>query len=627
MTSPAATKAMTTRTPASQIFGVSGMPRARGASSRSARPAFTLLELLVAVGASVLIALALAQLFKTTGDTVTKGRRAAYFNSYAAMIQRTLAQDFASMSRNGYMVIRHEVTNDGAVGGSPGGTIDQTLVPLYRGQPANLFRPRRIDELMFFVEGKFASAREAVHPDVVARSSQARVYYGIGTVSAPIPSGSPFAYGATGPYAGAVANPNVLGGRLGQPGSPNAFASDWILLRQQTLLTLPQAATRDFPTGDTIWGLSPTPPNGNARIRLEDKNRQIALQPAAASIFRVLNRPPQPLDLSGYPAQGGWRRPALILPNSGLIDIATTDLAEIRSYVMQSHTGGAPGSEQPIYPWTPPPTPTIVGITLPVPQSYVPRLPNAFLGNVPNAQTDMIFGMHAWMRNGMPTNSHADPFTPQAAASEATRTRIRCADFAANLPAILADQSLAASGKQMQRSDMISNERMLLASNLVPHCTEFVVEWSFGAVNQFTGQTLWYGTTVPRDPDGDGRPEALGYTYYDFNLANDPIVPYVFIDRTTGALTTDASQHPVDPRLIYGQTYDSVLQTGDPQPLVAHFGFTDPTYLPANAQQLPTLQWAWPSMVRITITLTDPSDTTIERSFQFVFKTPPAGRN
>ena len=47
---------------------------------------------------------ALAQLSRPTGDTVTKGRRAPYFNSYASMIQRTLARDFASLSRGGVLV-------------------------------------------------------------------------------------------------------------------------------------------------------------------------------------------------------------------------------------------------------------------------------------------------------------------------------------------------------------------------------------------------------------------------------------------------------------------------------------------------------------------------------------------
>lgn len=591
------------------------MRRRRHNPARRARGAlaFTLLELLVAVGASVLIALALAQLFKTTGDTVTKGRRAAYFNSYAAMIQRTLSQDFASMSRNGFLLIRHETTNNGA--NNP----VHTRVGLFRGQPASLARARRIDEIMFFVEGRYASAREPAHPSLVARSSQARVYYGHGTVSPEIPASSNFHF----TNAGAFGNPNELAGRLGQPGLPNAFASDWILLRHQTLLALPRTAPGDFPTTDIIWGLNPQPANGAGRIRLDDKDRQIRLQPAAASIFRAMNRPPQSQDFNQYPAQGGWRRPGQLLFSSGLVDIATSDLAEVRAYVMQMHNG-APGAEEPIFPWTNPPSPAPVGVTLPVPQSYTPRLPDALAG--PGNQQRLLYNMHAWMRNAMPTNSHADPFNTATQSAERPRTRIRAADSAVNLPAILADQALGSAGRQMQRSDLLSNERMLLASSVVPHCTEFIVEWSFGEVNPLTGQTIWYGTSIPRDTDGDGQAESIGYTYYDYNSANDPPVTTLFVDRLTGQFTTNPNQHPVDPRLIYGQGYDDRFLGGDPRALVAHFGFTDPTYVPQNAQQLQTLPWPWPTMVRITITLTDPTDTALERTFQYVFRTPPPGR-
>jgi len=595
-------------------------PSRRPSHSRTRRRlAFTLLELLVAIGASVIIALALAQLFRTTGDTVTKGRRAAYFNSYAAMLQRTLSQDFAQMSRSGYMVIRHEVTNNGA------NIPIQTRVGLFRGQAGALARPRRIDELTFFAEGKFASAREAVHPDLGARSSQARIYYGHGAVSPNFTSvGDQYYYGKN-----AVFNyPNNLAGRLGEAGRPNAFASDWILLRHQTLLAVPPAVTRDFPVvaPDRVWGLDPGAPGSNVELRLRDKDRQIAAQPAASSIFRAMNRAPQPNNPNAYPVQGGWARPSILTFNSGLVDIATTDLAEVRAYIMQMHNGSNGPLPDPITPSQSPGNPSLFGVTLPVPQSYTPRLPNAVGASVVAGEQALLYNMHAWMRNGMPTNSHADLGMQQAQVSEVPRTRIRCADFAQNLPAILADPALQGTGKQFQRSDLISNERMLTASNLVPHCSEFIVEWSFGEVNRVTGEPIWYGTSIPNDTNSDGIADTLGFTYYDYDPVVDPQQATLFLNRQTAEFTTVDTQHPVDPRLIYGLGFNTI---GGPsaRPLAAHFGFTDPTYDPASGNDLQTLPWAWPAMVRITITLADPSDTTIERTFQFVFKTPPAGRN
>ena len=287
------------------------------------------------------------------------------------------------MSRNGFLLCRHGTPNNGANNPVP------TRVGLFRGQPASLARARRIDEIMFFVEGRYASAREPAHPSLVARSSQARVYYGHGTVSPEIPASSNFHF----TNAGAFGNPNELAGRLGQPGLPNAFASDWILLRHQTLLALPRTAPGDFPTTDSIWGPNPQPANGRRPHQARRQDRQIRLQPAAASIFRAMNRPPQSQDFNQYPAQGGWRRPGQLLFSSGLVDIATSDLAEVRAYVMQMHNG-APGAEEPIFPWTNPPSPAPVGVTLPVPQSYTPRLPDALAG--PGNQQRLLYNMHAW---------------------------------------------------------------------------------------------------------------------------------------------------------------------------------------------------------------------------------------
>ncbi|MEZ6233973.1 MAG: hypothetical protein R3B68_07265 [Phycisphaerales bacterium] len=602
------------------------------APARLPRLAFTLLELLVAVGASVLIALALAQLFKTTGDTVTKGRRTAYFNSYAGLLQRTLAQDFARMSRNGYMIIRNEVTNDADDVGYSG--YDQIRVPLFRGQPAALQRPRRIDEIMFFAQGEFASAREAVHPLLVARSGEARIYYGHGTVSPPIDAGDPFYWKNTSQAGSPMLNPNLLAGRLGQPSvpslpgrpGPNAFASDWILLRHVTLLSQPPTVATEFPPTGPIWGYNPL--TTSARVRLEDDDLQIALLPAASELFRGKNRFVDPaLYTTEYPVQGGYRRPPLLLANSGLVDIATTDLASIRAQVMQTHAGvEAIGTlPDPIFPWDTPPAGTVGGVVQPAPQLTTPRLPSAFDASFPNAQTELVYNMQAWMRNGMPTNSHGDDFLPAAVEAEAPRTRIRCAPSADNIRDILMDSGIAGSGDTFLRADAISNERMLMASNLAPGCSEFIVEWSFGETNRQTGDLIWFGSSLPIDNNNDGQIDQIAFTYYDYDNSVDPPGPTLYRDRQTGEPTRDTNQHPIDPRLIYGATYDQYTNASEPLPLVAHFGFIDPTYEPSGAnqaQQLQTMPWAWPALVRVTITLTDPTDNTLERTFRFVFKTP-----
>src|SRR5690606_13906534 len=63
------------------------------------------------------------------------------------------------------------------------------------------------------------------------------------------------------------------------------------------------------------------------------------------------------------------------------------------------------------------------------------------------------------------------------------------------------------------RDERRMDQLMLTASNFVPHCTEFMVEWSFGLPAQTTGSTLtgelqWYGGPVAQ---GDVRPRPYRY--------------------------------------------------------------------------------------------------------------------
>ncbi|MCA9288747.1 MAG: hypothetical protein KDA05_09200, partial [Phycisphaerales bacterium] len=506
--------------------------------------------------------------------------------------------------------------------------------PLFRGQPAAGQRPRRIDELLFFAQGEFASAREAIHPLLVARSGEAAIYYGHGTVSPPIDPTDPYGWRNTSQSGSPMLNPNQLAGRLGQPSvgtlpgrpGPNAFASDWILLRQVTLLVQPPTIATEFPPTGPIWGYNPL--TASALARLEDDDLQIALLPASGEFFRGKNRVVAPaLYGTEYPTQGGYRRPPLILSGSGLIDIATTDLASIRAQVMQTHEGSEVLGviPEPIFPWDPPPSGTVGGVVQPAPQLTTPRLPDAFGASFPNAQTALVYNMQAWMRNGMPTNSHGDPIQPAADKAEVPRARVRCAPSAEYLRDILLDTGIAGSGDTFLRADAISNERMLMASNLAPGCSEFIVEWSFGETNPQTGDLIWFGSSLPIDNNNDGQVDQIAFTYYDYDATVDPPVPTLYRDRQTGEATRDRNQHPIDPRLIYGITYDEYINAPEPLPLVAHFGFIDPTYEPSGAnqaQQLQTMPWAWPALVRVTITLTDPTDVSLERTFRFVFKTP-----
>jgi hypothetical protein len=70
--------------------------------------------------------------------------------------------------------------------------------------------------------------------------------------------------------------------------------------------------------------------------------------------------------------------------------------------------------------------------------------------------------------------------------------------------------------------------------------------------------------------------------------------------------------------------------------LTTYFGYIDPIFnadadgngqLDPGESRVGLLRWPWPRLIRVTITLADPIDPTIETSFQFVFNTPRSRNN
>ncbi|NRA58903.1 MAG: hypothetical protein HRU13_12385, partial [Phycisphaerales bacterium] len=89
--------------------------------------------MLVAIGAVAFVAVGIASIFASVGDTVSQGRSVSAITQYAAVLERQMREDFANMTRDGYLIIRHEDANEG------------NPVPLFPGQ-INA-RERRIDEI------------------------------------------------------------------------------------------------------------------------------------------------------------------------------------------------------------------------------------------------------------------------------------------------------------------------------------------------------------------------------------------------------------------------------------------------------------------------------------------------
>ncbi|MBL8764030.1 MAG: type II secretion system protein [Phycisphaerae bacterium] len=516
----------------------------------SSRRGFTLLEMLVAIAAVLLIGIGIAQVFRAAGETVRAGRRISNLNTYAAILERQLRSDFASMTRAGFMLMRHDPNNGWLASSGERGV---PLTPNGEG-----WRQRRTDELVFFAEGDFASRRTARHPDRTAQSNAARIYYGHGKRRVEdLNSNSPY-------LVPRLNDPNdqaqaALGFNDPLKHNPNQYASDWILLRHVTLLVQPSSSIFEPLSGIVPATLLPA-------TKQPDNDIQIGLQPAASSIFRQMAALlPQPI-----PGQNALCRLDNVRPlfSSGLVDIATTDLGEIRRFV----TGptSAPAAATAAY----------------SPSLSMPHHNGAF-------NVNSVGGwMQAWMRQALPTDPVGQG-TPRMRAEPS--------------PPDYLGVGLSSGGQfDYQRSDQMA----LCAFNLLPRCSEFIVEWSFG--DTAGGQPIWHGLPRRVDANNDGKIDQLDPLVAD-SYVNGPVFNQQWVDANN-MLQTRA----VPNGLIHGAKN---VTTGAVQ-FFSYFGYLDPTYSAVNASDPETMPWAWPSLVRITISLVDPSDPGLEQTYQYILNTP-----
>jgi prepilin-type N-terminal cleavage/methylation domain-containing protein len=553
----------------------------RGVRSRRG---FTLMEILVAVGAVALISVGLAAILDSVGRTVTGGRRVSTFNTFATQLEIQLRKDFEAMTREGFLVIRQQYAN---VSGTTPGNIPKTA-----DDPTP--RPRRVDEIVFFARGDFTSAREPLHPDLAPRGKHARIYYGMGTRRRPDTASGP----ANTYLTPELTDRNDLAGMgLGepQPGNPNRYALSWTLLRHAATLAPPDHSDRSYPP--SIFGINTASTDGQRIVR--DKEAQVGLQPAASSVFRRLAelRPhpdsAYPLDASNYirvTPSPPWSSGALSpTPNlaSGLVDVIATDLATVR---MELH------SMQQF------PQQTGLGAVLqPLTGDFTPG---------PQARARI----QAWMAEAFPAPSEP---TPQRPVGVRMRYEAEPTNYVGTL--VLPEGTDA---QRLEKAYRLADQRMLTVSNFVPRCVEFIVEWSFGEIDAEPtsptfGQLVFYG----------GRLNPSSPTDYRIRQYPNPTAT-----QWANPPTITLRNGQVVPRLparelIYGSPAPAANATF----LTNYFGYVDPAFNPdlnGNGQADPTdsadpwSAWPWPALVRVTVTMADALDPTIEQSFQFILPVP-----
>lgn len=633
------------------------------APAARARRGFTLLEILVALGAVVVVAVGLATIFRSVGDTVSAGRRLSRQSQIGKLLEQQLRADIESITRDGFLVVRQQYADRDA-----DGLLDRTganadVIPLFEGQEADRQRLRRSDEIIFFRKGTFQSQRAPLGDDTWrAKSNEAMIYYGHGQRRREDDPSTgldqvrePKVNDANNPVA--TATDDVRLGRFIDD-NPNATADAWSLLRKTTLLVPISTSDGTLPAG-AIYDVIAT--NIDAK---RDKESQIAGQPAAPSIFRGINRGMGPefpttefpygrfddhvwVSDAGLPIGNNYERsigpdfmpgPSLA---SGLVDVATTSLAEIRTQVLgYADTRPVAAGFAPIFampgelgllsPAFPSPSATFSFSRVNNPTAVPASRPGTY---------ESIDYMHGWMSNAFPGRAAAangsDQFNLDGVGlgtDDITGVRPRYMPGAERLYDLLA---LTPGNLEESRelANMLADRRMLQSSVLLSNCTEFIVEWTFGEVDADgsqtgnVGSTIWYG---PREIATAGP-----------SVARDGVVGHFVYSDTAGArgnvetpvLRRDGSfgtPHAVTPRLIYGYTPSDL--DGEPVSVTSYFGYVDPTFDPdldSNgsaddavdaAQQ--TLPWRWPSMIRMRVTVSDPIDKELESTFEYVFSLP-----
>ena len=229
------------------------VPTRVGLASRlRARAAFTLTEMLVAVGVLVVVVVAAAKIFGAASKVSSVAEANADLLQTAAAIESQIRADFANLPPNGFLVLQQvEVNRPGQL---------QTLDPSLGSAEI------RADQIAFFTRGvrptqQYIGSQEfpvsggpsPVASGWVAESAVARVYYGHGITAPTLPVNiGPLSYqGTNAPIVpwkgGTVETVNWTTGAAAAPGRiPNTKPSNWPLVRMATLMGTDGAPTAQF---------------------------------------------------------------------------------------------------------------------------------------------------------------------------------------------------------------------------------------------------------------------------------------------------------------------------------------------------------------------------------------------
>lgn len=338
------------------------------AGSARSRAGFTLAELLVAVGAVLLLSIGIGQVFKQVSKLVGTGSAVAELDQYARSIERQLRDDFAALGRTPsdqtFLAIRGrrigDIDRNGSIGSANSGERniylrrDDAEAEL-RGGVTNAYAiggrgiSPRLDEIMFLAigsqEGYASSERGKSGEETLVTAPVSRIYYGHGVRPAPPlledgstpydtsrplgdtlagPRNIPIRSVLPDPYTPATNNPD-WGDVYGLENTRNQYAGDFVLLRQSMLLYGGMAA--GFPGSNN----RPEPLIGRSREYapyIRDMESVSRVYANAGYNTNQLGRPP------GGPTPSANQRTSIPrLIRQGRTDICAQSLEDVRRWL------------------------------------------------------------------------------------------------------------------------------------------------------------------------------------------------------------------------------------------------------------------------------------------------------
>lgn len=537
----------------------------RSAAGPGGRRAFTISELIVAVGVAVMLIMGIGRIFTTTRTTISTGQASAQLTQHGRTLERLLRQDFAGMIRNGqaYLVIRNE-----RLGRGPDvvGPFNRRRNGVYLS-PADEEAGRdlgtvRLDQIVFFTSGDHASYqyRNLPFAGIIARNDSApvaRVWWGHGLRDPTnLRDGFGFIKGSTG-LAGYIAHFADERGQfsLTGPDTANKYAQDWVLARQPALLLTRAAAGAD--------------------------------SPGANGTDRDLNFAPSPIEIFNEFDGDYWRDTRFFYPppfqgthplrrfSPGYVDLIDMDLSTVMESVIE-------------YGWR----------------------TNRFTG-VREQWQDPLEAIHPGLTRGGSGRDWRQDITqiePPAGYVPDNGHRAQLSQINELWALQQRYRMMYSTGRLRVETALPSTERirqMLTHATLLEGCSNFEVAWSTGAVNYPEGDLVWYDINNPANP----------YARHP-NLTNQDVYEQTPDDARTWYLTEVL---PPSSGLTDAFTTIPNVEPQNNDLYYAVFG----AFVPRDNDASRGEAWPWPKLIRVRLTLHD-SQGRIGggREFEFIFNLP-----